>query len=104
VPSSATSGACPSWLAQCAARRAEIAQHVLDVWDQDAGDLFYSTGHEDVLRNRGGYEIALAAWRAIEESRGAGAGELMKQAHLAEIEALLKAELDRMSPRECRTA
>jgi hypothetical protein len=82
-----------SWLAQCAARRAEIARYVLNVWDQEAGDLFYFTGAEDVVHNRGGYEIALAAWMAVEQSSAAELRALSRP----QIEALLKTELTRMA-------
>jgi hypothetical protein len=85
-----------SWLVQCGTRRTEMARHILDCWDQDAGDLFYSTGSGDVLGNRGGYEIALAAWMAAEKASGASAAGLMTLPR-HEIERLLKAELDRMA-------
>lgn len=84
------------WLVQCAARRSELAGHVLDIWDQDAGDLFYFTDSDDVVCNRAGYGIALAAWMAVEASTGASVAELMLLTR-SEIEKLLKAELSRMA-------
>lgn len=84
------------WLAQCSGRRSEIARHALDVWDCDSGDLFYFTGSEDVVGNRGGYDIALAAWMAVEASRATTAAELMRLPRF-EIETLLKVELCAMA-------
>jgi hypothetical protein len=84
------------WLEQCGRRRPEIARHVLDLWDRDSGDLFYFTGSDDVVHNRGGYEIAVAAWMAVETTTGARVVDLMELS-LAELEMLLKTELTRMS-------